>query len=282
MSNGSVTTTFPGKPSSFQAQTHSFEFDPWLLTTKKSHILPSQCKNSEQCKQQNKCSFCRFEEELSKLPKLPEMVFAENVLQIQHKLGEFGIEFNALDALRLVDTSQDGIKVAVAEAWRESRAESEHIKDVINPFDWTFTTNYMGSLFCKSEGLKVSATAQRIDMEKLKEKEKILFYDDILLFEDELADNGCAFLSVKVRAMPSGFFVLCRFYLRVDNVLVRIHDTRLYYEAQANFLLREYSTRESRMSELEKLPPSVITDPNEVYRHLTLKEECFQKLDFPI
>ena len=27
-----------------------------------------------------------------------------------------------------------------------------------------------------------------------------------------------------------GFFVLLRFYLRVDNTLIRVHDTRLYHE----------------------------------------------------
>lgn len=37
-----------------------------------------------------------------------------------------------------------------------------------------------------------------IDLEVLKKKEKIYFYEDIILFEDELADNGCALLSVKM------------------------------------------------------------------------------------
>ena len=38
----------------------------------------------------------------------------------------------------------------------------------------------------------------RIDMEKLKQKEKILFFDELHLYEDELADHGCASLSIKV------------------------------------------------------------------------------------
>ena len=61
----------------------------------------------------------RFEKDL-KLPQVPEMIFADNILRIEHSAG-FGIEFNALDALRLVDAEQDLVKVAVTQAWREAR-----------------------------------------------------------------------------------------------------------------------------------------------------------------
>ena len=30
--------------------------------------------------------------------------------------------------------------------------------------------------------------------------------------------------------MKSSFFILLRYFLRIDNVLVRIHDTRYYHE----------------------------------------------------
>ena len=48
------------------------------------------------------------------------MVFGENVLQIDHTAG-FGIQFNALDALKLVDNKHDLMKVAVAEEWQSKR-----------------------------------------------------------------------------------------------------------------------------------------------------------------
>lgn len=54
------------------------------------------------------------------LPSLPEMVFGDNVLQIDHAAG-FGIQFNALDALKLVDNRHDLMKVAVAEEWQSKR-----------------------------------------------------------------------------------------------------------------------------------------------------------------
>ena len=48
------------------------------------------------------------------------MIFADNVLRVEHA-GGFGIEFNALDALKCVDAHHDPLKVAVSEAWREAR-----------------------------------------------------------------------------------------------------------------------------------------------------------------
>lgn len=45
---------------------------------------------------------------------------------------------------------------------------------------------------------KISPTSERVNIDKLKVKEKILFYEEVMLFEDELADNGTAQLSVKI------------------------------------------------------------------------------------
>lgn len=41
-------------------------------------------------------------------------------------------------------------------------------------------------------------TDSGIDYEKLKQPERIHFFDDLVLFEDELADNGIAELRVKI------------------------------------------------------------------------------------
>ena len=46
-------------------------------------------------------------------------------------------------------------------------------------------------------------------------KERIHFYDDVLLFEDELSDNGTSILSVKVVSL---------YYFKIPNVL----NTRKY------------------------------------------------------
>ena len=59
------------------------------------------------------------------MPSLPEMLFGDNVLRIQHKDG-FGIEFNAIDALKRVNNMEDAVKVACAQEWQESRQVENH------------------------------------------------------------------------------------------------------------------------------------------------------------
>ena len=59
-------------------------------------------------------------------------------------------------------------------------------------------------------------------------------------------------LSLFQRVMPSGFFCLLRFYLRVDSTLVRVHDARLYHRAGRGYLIREATEREATAAELEE------------------------------
>lgn len=41
-------------------------------------------------------------------------------------------------------------------------------------------------------------TEERIDIEKLKAREHIMFFEEVLLFEDELHDHGVSMISVKI------------------------------------------------------------------------------------
>lgn len=249
----------------FKSSKQDFTFGPWKVTAAKTHIMMS--KDIE-----------RLAEEMH-MPSLPEMLFGDNVLRIQHTDG-FGIEFNAIDALKQVNNAQDMVKVACAQEWQESRADSEH-KEVVKRYDWTYTTDYKGTLLGEDLQIKVSDTTERIDLEKLKAREQIMFFEDVLLFEDELHDHGVSMISVKIRVMPTSFFVLLRFFLRVDGVMIRINDTRLYHEAGKNYMLREFSTRESKVSALQHVPPAFYTDPNEIAQHLPLKLTECEKLEFP-
>ena len=63
-------------------------------------------------------TFDRVEQEIE-LP-LPEMVFANNLLQIGHEAG-FGVRFVAMDALKMVNNREDTLKVADAELWKRTR-----------------------------------------------------------------------------------------------------------------------------------------------------------------
>ncbi|KAI6216715.1 TIP41-like protein [Aphelenchoides fujianensis] len=221
--------------------------------TVKGHILPSVCRHKEEG--EGGCPVCHFEKDLQ-LPSLPEMIFDQNLLEIRvpPTAERPLISFNAFDALRLVDHSQlPNVMVNASEKWQ--RANGHALPTISSPFDWTFTSEYGGTV---GEGVRVEETSERIDLEKLKRPDPLLFYDAIQLYEDELADNGTGEMEVKVRAMPTNFFVLCRFYLRVDQVMVRVFDCRLY-------------------SELHPL----ITDAAQIWQHLPIVEQKAHKLFYP-
>lgn len=126
---------------------------------------------------------------------LPEMVFPKNTLVIEHKNGT-KLQFNALDALKEVNVQEKpNVKVDCAQEWQESRPTAECTMPKIKQVDWTFCTKYQGSV---GETFKVENTDFRIDLTKLMKKERILFYHDLTLYEDELHDNGISVCSVKI------------------------------------------------------------------------------------
>ncbi len=50
--------------------------------------------------------------------------------------------------------------------------------------------------------------------------------------------------------MKDCFFGLLRSYLRVDNVLVRIIDTRLFHSFGDNYIFREFQVKENSYDDL--------------------------------
>ena len=82
--------------------------------------------------------------------------------------------------------------------------------------------------------------------------------------------------------MPTSFYILLRFFLRVDDVVIRINDTRIYHEVDKPYFVREYTERESLVKDLlAKCSPRLFTEPNEVVHFLTLKSTLKEKLLFP-
>lgn len=51
--------------------------------------------------------------------------------------------------------------------------------------------------------------------------------------------------------MPSGFFILLRYFLRIDNVMIRINDTRFHYEIENDYILKEYTSKEAKVEALK-------------------------------
>ncbi|KAL7306860.1 hypothetical protein TKK_0001020 [Trichogramma kaykai] len=253
-------------------------YPPWYMKYTKSHILHSKCsvtgQENQGCPEDiNQCQFCSYSRALE-MPHMPDMVFPNNILYLKHKNGA-KIEFTALDALKRVSNGKINIELACAEAWRESRSDNkEYLQEKIKPFDWTFTTDYMGTY----TGFEIIDTEERINMEKLKKKEKILFYVDLTLFEDELHDNGIASLSVKMRVMPGSFFILLQYFLRIDNVMIRLNDTRLYHEMGKPYMIREYTSREAKFEDIEG-NISKYVPPSEIAPHLPIVKSYYHQLN---
>ncbi|KAJ3191669.1 hypothetical protein HK101_007516 [Irineochytrium annulatum] len=242
----------------------------------------------------------------------PEMFFGHNALIIRHEASGFELKFDPTDALALVDASPEAgstIRVAYSEHWsKKSAVEHAKIRNVIRPYDWTYSTLYAGTISPVSSTSSTTAsttiptfrlatpTDPCIDTDLLRRPDPILFYDDVILYEDELADNGSCVLSARVRVMPTCFLVLARLCLRVDDVVFRVWDTRVYHAfgigASASKggapLIRESRGWERPYAELKaripKQPPwnpsrssaedlSLLTDPNWVSQQLAMMED---------
>ncbi len=54
--------------------------------------------------------------------------------------------------------------------------------------------------------------------------------------------------------MPHFFFSLMQFYLRVDGVVFRTIDTRIFHEYDKDYLIRECQTREAAYQAIKSVP----------------------------
>uniref|UniRef100_A0A0E0KJA8 TIP41-like protein n=1 Tax=Oryza punctata TaxID=4537 RepID=A0A0E0KJA8_ORYPU len=257
----------------------------WVIQTHKGPIL-------------NSASLQLFEDKLQ-TTHLPEMVFGESFLSLQHAQTGIRLNFNPLDALKAwKQEALPPVEVPAAAKWKFRSKPSDQ---VILDYDYTFTTPYCGSdaVVQSTETMQTSLdessnlcwedTEDRIDLVALSAKEPILFYDEVILYEDELADNGISFLTARVRVMPTAWFLLLRFWLRVDGVLMRLRDTRVYCcfgsDEAKPVVLRECCWREATFASLSaKGYPSdsaAYGDPNLIAHKLPLVMQKTQKLKLP-
>ncbi|PIC40095.1 hypothetical protein B9Z55_011562 [Caenorhabditis nigoni] len=111
-------------------------------------------------------------------------------------------------------------------------------------------------------------------MERLKRRDAIVFSSNVILFEDELADDGISQLSARCRVMREGyFFVLLRFYMRVDGVLLRYCDTRIVGDDNSGRVIREWQLREAKYENLRHVDPEALLDVDRAWMHLPIVEE---------
>ncbi|CAI0472106.1 unnamed protein product [Linum tenue] len=227
---------------------HGLRIHGWEIVSKRGSILSSS-------------SHEQWEEKLQ-TSHLPEMVFGDSCLVLKHLKSGTKLHFNAFDAL--MGWKQEALPPVEVPAAAQWKFRSKPFQQVILDYDYTFTTPYVGS-----EMMEVSIQV-------------------VVLYEDELADNGVSLLTVKVRVMPSYWFLLLRYWLRVDGVLMRLRDTRIYcaFSDGANpVILRESCWRQVTFQALSAkgypIDDSAYSDPNIISQRLPVIMHRTQKLKGP-
>eukprot|EP00803_Ostreobium_quekettii_P001722 evm.model.scf_441EXC.15 EVM.evm.TU.scf_441EXC.15 scf_441EXC:72234-76187(-) len=188
----------------------------------------------------------QYKAELGGVLTIPEMVFGNNCLSFTHTATGVQLHFSALDALKAWrEEDLKPLQVKGAERWKQShQKEIEEHGAVQLEYDWTYTTPYTGSLEAYNSQASCvvdapstitaavpqwgEASTDDVDMSLLVAQDPILFYDTFVLYESELDDCGHCQLQIKTRCMPKCWYVLMSFFLRVDECLVRVRETRLF------------------------------------------------------
>ena len=176
--------------------------------------------------------------------------------------------------LNMVEMKPRLIEVKEASLWKKkdmSKVRDFKHLEVIS--DWTYSTPYKGSLFRLSKHarrlkletaldlacapgeapLRVEVAPEaEIPLARLGRDNPILHFGELYLYEDDLGDQGYCCCSLRFRVMADCFYVLHRYYLRVDQVLVRVFDTRVFHAFGEDALVREFQHRESTYAELRE------------------------------
>ncbi|CAD8049878.1 unnamed protein product [Paramecium sonneborni] len=112
-------------------------------------------------------------------------------------------------------------------------------------------------------------TEEEIPLNNLTQENPIKWASYITLYEDELGDNGLVTCEFRFRVMGDCFFGLIRNYLRVDDVLIRILDTRIYHQFGWDYILRDFTHREESWQNIQKngfhFSPQWSTDQNQSF-----------------
>jgi hypothetical protein len=103
-------------------------------------------------------------------------------------------------------------------------------------------------LFVPSSWQKSESNGIEYDMLRSRDM-PILFYDEVTLYQDDLEDCGEVSLDVKLRVMPSCWFILSRFFLRVDGSIVRVRDTRLFHRFGDDKVHMEVTWKEQTLAD---------------------------------
>ena len=155
------------------------------------------------------------------------------------------------------DVSYRGVSVlqsSDAKLWKSKRDAPAMSKsaEAIFHYDWTYSTPFSGKVYGNTgssawKQLEKSALPMELLMDQ---SVPILLFDEVILFEDDLHDNGEVQLSVKLRVMPTCAFILSKLFLRVDGVLLRVRECRMLIDFGRHKLFRDITWRECKWEDL--------------------------------
>ena len=232
-----------------------------------------------------------------KLQSIPDIVFDKNICQLKNASLNFLLEYNAFDSLQLcnfesrkqflvekiektsninqINVIPTEIQVKHADIWKNKKPlENTEIKILEKISDCFYSSPYKGTIKKSDslgipENIYIEPTLDDIPIHNLKEGNPIIWAAMAPLWEDELGDNGISTCEFRFRVMNDCFFGLLRHYLRVDDVLIRIYDTRIYHEFDKNYILREFTVREDSYDGIKaqgfKFSPQWMTDHGQSY-----------------
>jgi type 2A phosphatase activator TIP41 len=158
-------------------------------------------------------------------------------------------------------------KVQYYEKWKNLKIND--VQKLDSTADWTFSSSYMGTTrrlsdtllikyfnnfdcFKKYDPIDVKPTDEQLPVNRLGQDNQILKYMETNLYDDELCDNGLSEGKFRFRIMDDCFFGLLRSYLRVDNVIVRIIDTRIFHSFGDKHIFRDFQVKENTFDNINK------------------------------
>lgn len=202
---------------------------------------------------------------------LPEMVFprAHITLEQANTNGMLKLKFGAYSALLEWAQAHQSIplgsseqykgvsvlQVADAKLWAcKDFPKEKEAKHSNFHYDWTFSTPHACTTTMDVSWTRLEESG--MNMALLQDQTvPILLFDEVVLYEDDLHDNGVVTLTCKIRVMPTCVYCLQRLWVRVDQVLLRVRDTRVLLEFGdecKSKVFRDITWRECAWEDLSK------------------------------
>jgi type 2A phosphatase activator TIP41 len=211
---------------------------------------------------------------------LPEMVFPSAHVALERAKGDLFLSWDAMDALKEWAEAHQAIPInktnvnfrgvsvlqsSDAKLWKDKKGDhnnpaSSESGDAVFHYDWTYSTPFCGKVYGSGSSGWKTLPQSGIPIAQLTDQSiPILLFDEVVLLQDDLHDNGDVQVTVKLRVMPTCAYILSKLFLRLDGVLLRLRECRLFVDFARMKLYRDITWREINWSDLtlHQLPTDV-------------------------